>query len=167
MLGIFMMTATTFGQERANNKPRISPNAAVSQTVGTTDITITYGRPAVNNRTIFGDLVPYNNVWRTGANEATALVVSDEVTIEGNKLDEGTYSLYPIPGKDKWSIIINDIMSWGTQYDAAGDVLRFTVKPQKADFREQLMFYFEDVTQESTTVVLHWETVKVPFTIKI
>lgn len=161
------MSTASLAQERANDEPRVSPNAKVSQTVGTTDITITYGRPAVDDRTIFGDLVPYDEVWRTGANESTALVVSDDVTIEGNKLEAGTYSIYTIPGEDEWTVIINDIMSWGTEYDEAGDVIKFTVEPEEADFREQLMFYFEDVTEESATIALHWDTVKVPFTIKI
>ena len=161
------ISAAAFAQERGNEEPRVSPNATVSQTVGTTDITITYGRPAVNDRTIFGDLVPYDEVWRTGANESTALVVSDDVTIEGNELEAGTYSLYTVPGKDEWTIIINSKLSWGTQYDKSKDVLRFTVEPQEADFMERLLFYFEDVTQESASVVLHWDTTKVPFTIYI
>ncbi len=166
VLAAFIST-TALAQERANDEPRVSPNATVSQTVGTTDITITYGRPAVDDRTIFGDLVPYGEVWRTGANESTALVISDDVVIEGNELEAGTYSIYSIPGEDEWTIIINDMMSWGTQYDESGDVVRFTVKPEEADFREQLMFYFEEVTEESATIALHWETVKVPITIKI
>lgn len=161
------ISSTAFAQERGNEEPRVSPNATVSQTVGTTDITITYGRPAVNDRTIFGDLVPYGEVWRTGANESTALVVSDDVTIGGNKLEAGTYSLYTIPGKDEWTIIINSKLSWGTQYDKSKDVFRFTTEPQEADFREHLMFYFEDVSNESATVVLHWNSTKVPFTIEI
>ncbi|PAU94109.1 hypothetical protein CK503_07805 [Aliifodinibius salipaludis] len=163
----FSITIGTLAQDRANDEPRTSPNATVSQTIGTTDITITYGRPAVNDRTIFGDLVPYGEVWRTGANESTALVVSDDVTIEGNELEAGTYSLYTVPGKDKWTIIINSKLSWGTQYDKSKDVLRFTVEPQDTDFIERLLFYFEDVTNESATVVLRWDTTKVPFTINI
>jgi hypothetical protein len=161
------ITATAFAQERANDEPRTSPNATVSQTVGTTDITVTYGRPAVNDRTIFGGLVPYGEVWRTGANESTALVVSDDVTIGGNKLEAGTYSLYTVPGKDEWTIIINSKLSWGTQYDKSKDLFRFTVEPQEADFMEQMLFYFKDVTQQSATVVLHWNSTKVPFTINI
>lgn len=159
------LSTTAFAQERGNEKPRMSPNATVSQTIGTTDITITYGRPAVNDRTIFGDLVPYGEVWRTGANESTALVISDDVSIEGNHLEAGTYSLYTIPGKEEWTIIINSNLSWGTQYDKSKDVLRFTVEPQQANHIERLLFFFEDVDTESATVVLHWETTKVPFTI--
>ncbi len=158
---------TTFAQERGNEEPRVSPNATVSQTVGTTDITITYGRPAVNDREIFGGLVPYGEVWRTGANESTALVISDDVTIEGNELEAGTYSLYTIPNEDEWTVIINSKMSWGTQYDESQDMMRFTVTPEEASHMEQMLFYFEDVTQESATIVLHWDTVKVPIQINI
>jgi len=165
-LAIFCITSLTFAQERGNDEPRTSPNATVSQTIGTTDITITYGRPAINDRDIFGGLVPYNQVWRTGANESTALVVSDDVMIEGNKLEAGTYSLYTIPGKDSWTIIINSKLSWGTQYDKSKDVFRFKVTPEKSNYIERMMFYFDDVTKESATVVLWWDDVKVPFTIK-
>ena len=166
LLAVLCTASVLFAQERGSEEPRVSPNATVSQTIGTTDITITYGRPAVNDRDIFGELVPYNEVWRTGANESTALVVSDNVMIEGNKLEAGTYSLYTIPGKDSWTVIINSKLSWGTQYDKSQDVIRFEVEPQEADYMERLLFYFTDVTMESATVVLHWDNTKVPFTIE-
>lgn len=167
VLALLCISSLAFAQERSNEEPRTSPNATVSQTIGTTDITITYGRPAVNDRKIFGKLVPYGKVWRTGANESTALVVSKDVTIEGHKLEAGTYSLYTIPNKDSWTIIINSKLSWGTQYDKSKDVLRFQVEPQKAIHRERLLFYFEDVSNEAATVVLHWDNTKVPFTIEV
>ena len=162
----FCITSLTFAQERGNEEARTSPNASVGQTIGTTNITITYGRPAVNDRDIFGGLVPYNEVWRTGANESTAIVVSDDVMIEGNKLEAGTYSLYTIPGKDSWTVIINEKLSWGTQYDKSQDLFRFQVTPQESNYIERMMFYFDDVTMESATVVLWWDNVKVPFTIE-
>lgn len=167
VFSICFISSVSYAQERGNKEPRVSPNATVSQTIGTTDITITYGRPAVNDRDIFGGLVPYGEVWRTGANESTALVVSKDVTIGGKPLKAGTYSLYTIPGKDTWTIIINSKLSWGTEYDKSKDVLRFETEPQKADFMERMMFYFTDVTNEQATVVLRWDNVKVPFTIKI
>ncbi|WP_138431769.1 DUF2911 domain-containing protein [Fodinibius saliphilus] len=166
LLGL-VFTSETWAQERSNQEPRTSPNATVSQTIGTTDITITYGRPAVNDREIFGELVPYGEVWRTGANESTAIVISNDVTINGHELEAGTYSLYTVPNKDKWTIIINSKLSWGTQYDKDKDILRFEVEPREADSRERMMFYFEEVTNEKATVVLHWENTKVPFTIKV
>ncbi|MFN2396963.1 MAG: DUF2911 domain-containing protein, partial [Bacteroidales bacterium] len=108
-------------QERGNDSPRVSPNASVSQTIGTTVVTVTYGRPGVRDREIFGELVPYDEIWRTGANEATAITFSDNVMIEGEELTAGTYSLYTLPGMDEWSVIFNNNQSWGTQYDSTMD----------------------------------------------
>lgn len=167
LLAVLCITTMGLAQERGNEKPRTSPNATVSQTIGTTDVTITYGRPAVNDREIFGELVPYGEVWRTGANESTALVVSDDVMIEGNELEAGTYSLYTIPNKDSWTIIINSKLSWGTEYDSNQDVLRFEVEPQETDYMERMFFYFTDISNDSATVVLHWDNTKVPFTISV
>lgn len=167
LLAVLCITTLGLAQERGSEEPRTSPNATVSQTIGTTDVTITYGRPAVNDREVFGELVPYGEVWRTGANESTALVVSDDVMIEGNKLEAGTYSLYTIPNKDSWTIIINSKLSWGTEYDSGQDVLRFKVESQEADYMERMLFYFKDVSNDSATVVLHWDNTKVPFTISV
>lgn len=167
LFGIILFTSLGTAQDRGSEEPRTSPNATVSQTIGTTDITITYGRPAVNDRDIFGSLVPYNEVWRTGANESTAIVVSDDVTIEGNKLEAGTYSIYTIPGKDSWTIILNSKLSWGTQYDKSKDLFRFKVTPKEANYIERMMFYFDDVTKKSANVVLWWDNTKVPFTIEV
>ena len=86
-----MATAPATAQERGNEEPRTSPNAAVSQPIGTTEVRLTYGRPQVNGRTIFGGLVPYDEVWRTGANEDTTISVSSDVTVEGEPLPAGTY----------------------------------------------------------------------------
>src|ERR1051326_6296682 len=135
----------------------IRPNqkASVMQTIGVTDVTITYSRPAVKGRKIWGDppatatageatldeanarakdapIVPYGHVWRTGANEAIDLAVTDDVIINGQKLPAGTYSLPTIPGKDEWTIIFNsDAGQWGSfSYDAKKDVLRVKAKPQ-------------------------------------
>src|SRR5215210_7455145 len=85
--------------------PRPSPNATLTQTVGVTDITIKYSRPGVKGRTIWGGLVPYDQIWRTGANEATTINFSDDVMINGQKLAKGTYAFFTIPGKDGWSLV--------------------------------------------------------------
>jgi len=155
-------------QERGNDEARASPNAAVSQTIGTTDVRITYGRPQVNGRTIFGDLVPYDEVWRTGANEATTFSVSSDVTIEGESLSAGTYSLYTIPGPDTWTLIFNNNANqWGTNYDRSADALRVDVPSESAPPREMMTFLFEDVTETSGTAVLHWAEVRVPFDIQV
>ncbi len=158
---------TLHAQERGSKQPRVSPNAGVSQTIGTTEVSITYGRPSVNGRDVFGGLEPFGEVWRTGANESTAIVFPKDVTIEGEPLEAGTYSLYTIPGKDQWTIIFNSKLSWGTQYDKSKDVLRVQVEPKQAPFREQFMIYFENVTDQSANVVLHWAETKVPFTVGV
>lgn len=166
-LVFFCIAGPTFAQERGNEEARASPNASVSQTIGTTKVSITYGRPSVKDRTIFGDLVPFGKWWRTGANESTVVTFSDDVTIEGEKVEAGTYSLYTVPQKNEWTIILNSKLSWGTEYDESKDVMRVTVKPMEADHTEQFMIYFEDVTENSATCVLRWAKTKVPFTIKV
>jgi hypothetical protein len=175
---------------------RPSQKASVMQTVGVTDITITYSRPPVNKRTIFADappemearakgeatldnqndrkpgepIVPYNHVWRAGANEATLFQVTDDVVINGQPLKAGSYSMHAIPGKDEWTIIFNsDPGQWGSfTYSADKDALRVKAKPQAAtDNQEWLVYTFDPVTDNSATVNLRWEKVRVPFTVEV
>ena len=167
VLVVAFFSTSAIAQERGMDEARVSPNATVSQTIGTTQVTLTYGRPAVNDRTIFDGLVPFGEVWRTGANESTAITFSGDVMIEGEKVEAGTYSLYSIPGPDEWTIIINSKLSWGTQYDKSKDVLRINVEPKEAEMVEQFLIYFEDVTKTSAECVIHWDTTKVPFTIEV
>ena len=147
--------------------PRVSPQASLTQTVGLTDITIKYNRPGVKGRSIWGGLVPYDKVWRTGANEATTITFSDDVTIEGQALPKGTYSLHTIPGRDQWTVIFNSVADqWGSySYDAAKDVVRVQVKPERAEFREWMGFEIEDMTTDTAKIALRWENVAVPFTV--
>lgn len=166
-IAIIVFVFDANAQQRKTDRVWASPNASVSQTIGLTEVYLTYGRPAVRDRAIFGELVPFGEVWRTGANESTAIVFSGDVLIEGESLAEGTYSLYTIPGRNEWTIIINNKLSWGTQYDASEDVLRVTVQPEQSFHVEQMMFYFENVTENSGNLVLHWADVKVPVNIQI
>lgn len=149
--------------------PRVSPMATVSQTVGTTDISITYSRPGVKGRVIWGDLVPYGEVWRTGANEATKFTVTDDVTIDGKPLPAGSYSLATIPGKDAWTFVFNKESNlWGMyEYKPEEDALRIEVKPGTAPFVERMRFTFDDLTDDSANVVLRWEKLQVAFTVKV
>ncbi len=149
--------------------PRVSPKATVSQTVGLTDVTITYCRPGVKGRVIWGGLVPYDQVWRTGANEATTITFSDDVTVDGTKLPAGTYGLFTVPGKDEWTVIFNKgAKQWGAyEYKADEDVLRIKAKPQPAQFQELMTFSFPTVSTESAEVALSWEKLTVPFTFKV
>ncbi|PKD45177.1 DUF2911 domain-containing protein [Rhodohalobacter barkolensis] len=167
VLGFSLIFASSANaQERGNDSPRVSPNASVSQTIGTTVVTVTYGRPGVRDREIFGDLVPYDEVWRTGANESTVITFSDNVLVEGRELNAGTYSLYTLPGLEEWNVIFNSNLSWGTEYDPTMDVLRVSVDPQEGEFMEQMMIYFDEVTEESGHMIIHWEETKIPVQIE-
>jgi len=175
---------------------RPSQKASVMQTIGVTDITITYSRPPVKGRTIFADapasmearakgeatldnqnerkpgepIVPYNHVWRAGANEATLFQVTDDVLINGQPLKAGSYSLHTIPGKDEWTVIFNsDPGQWGSfSYDSKKDALRVKTKAQTvADNQEWLMYSFDPVTENSAQVNIRWEKLKVPFTVEV
>ena len=161
------ITQNSAAQERTTDRVWASPNASVAQTIGLTEIYVTYGRPSVRDREIFGGLVPFNQVWRTGANESTVIVLPNDVLIQGEHVPEGTYSIHTIPGTNKWTIIINNKLSWGNQYDEAEDLLRVTVTPQESYHMEQMMIYFEDVTEESGHLIIHWDNVKVPVRIEI
>ena len=148
--------------------PRPSPNASVSQTVGLTDVEIVYSRPSKRGREIFGGLVPYGRVWRTGANEPTVIRFSDAVTINGQPLAAGSYSLHTIPGPEQWTLIFNRNAdrSGGYSYDAAQDALRIEVRPRESDHPHEVMtFSFPRVTADSAEAVLAWDDVMVPFTI--
>jgi hypothetical protein len=147
--------------------PRPSPSATLMQTVGLTDITIKYSRPGVKGRAIWGALVPYDKVWRTGANEATTIAFSDDVTVEGQKLAKGTYSLHTIPGQDQWTVIFNGVADqWGSySYDAAKDVLRVNVKPEAAPHTEWLTFEIPEMTTDTAKIAVRWEKIVVPVTV--
>ena len=118
--------------------PQASPHAVLTQAVGTTDVTIDYHRPGVKGRQVWGGLVPYDKVWRTGANEATMITFSDDVTIDGKPLPKGTYSLHTIPGKSEWTIIFNKVAKqWGSfSYKQEEDALRVNAKPHAAPMTE-------------------------------
>ena len=166
---VFFFASQATAQKRGNEEPRVSPNATVSQTIGTTQVTITYGRPSVKGRQVFGGLEPYGEVWRTGANEATTITFSDDVLIEGEELKAGTYGLFTIPPeKGQWTVIFNNVPNqWGAfDYDSSKDALRVQVAPEEGRHMEQMMFYFENVSEDAGTCVMHWSNVKVPFTIE-
>jgi hypothetical protein len=147
--------------------PRVSQKQTLTQTVGLTDITIVYSRPGVKGRQIWGSLVPYDKVWRTGANEATTIAFSNDVTINGQPLPKETYSLHTIPGKDEWTIVFNNTSNqWGSfKYDPAKDALRVKAKPEKAPFTEWLTFDIPELSTDNARVVIRWENDAVPFTV--
>lgn len=150
--------------------PRPSPKAVLTQTIGLTDFTVTYSRPGVKGRKIWGGLVPYGEVWRTGANEATTLVLSGEATIGGKKIPAGEYSLYTLPGENEWTVIVStEKGAWGSfSYAKEKDAHRFTVKPAKnAPHQEWMRFSFENLSNSSGELVLHWEKLQLPIPIEV
>ncbi len=146
--------------------PSPSSGAVVKQSIGITDITITYSRPGVKGREIWGKLVPFGELWRTGANGATVLEVTDEVMIEGQKLPAGKYSLFTVPAQTgEWTLVINKNPALGgtAGYKQEEDVFRAKVKPQmQTASREWLEFSFEDLTDSSANIVLYWERLRLP-----
>jgi hypoxanthine phosphoribosyltransferase len=149
--------------------PQASPAAKISQKVGLTDVTVEYSRPSMRGRKIFGELVPYGDVWRTGANAATILTFSTEVKIEGNIVSPGSYALYSIPGKAEWTMILSsNTKLWGAVgYSDVDDVLRFKVKPGKTGQKYETMeINFVDITDTGSTLALKWENTRVKFRIE-
>lgn len=149
--------------------PRPSPNAVVKQTIGITDFTVTYSRPGVKGRVIWGGLVPYDKPWRTGANEATTFTTTDEIHFGGKPLAAGTYSLLTIPGKDEWTIVLNGEKDlWGAfEYKPEKDVMRFKVVPAAAEAQEWMEFGFEDLTATSANLALRWEKLRIAMPIAV
>ena len=154
----------------AQELPQPSPKAVVQQRVGLTDITIDYSRPSVRGRKVFGELVPYNKIWRTGANRISIISFSTDVIVEGQKLGPGKYGLLSIPREDRWTIIFNsDTTLWGADgYDQSKDVLRVDVVP--SDFTGQVETFtlsVDDIRENGANLILAWEGVKVPVNIEV
>jgi hypothetical protein len=192
LLLLFLAAPFALAQVRT---PRPSQKASVMQTIGVTDVTITYSRPGVKGRRIWGDplpsqasvkgeatldnqnlrpkdaaIVPWGHAWRTGANEATTFVVTDDVLINGQKLPAGSYSLHTIPTKDEWTIIFNgEANQWGSfDYNSAKDTLRVKVKPEwVSENKEWLEFWIDPINDNSAQVNIRWEKVRVPFTVEV
>lgn len=145
--------------------PWASQRAGVRQTIGLTDISIDYSRPAVKGRKVWGDLVPFDSVWRAGANMNTVLAVTSPFTVGGTRLAAGRYGLHTIPGPQEWTIILNrEAENWGSfSYDATRDALRFTVTPHPADHVEFLQYTLDAPGDSSVTVTLRWEKLAVAF----
>ncbi|WP_022836281.1 DUF2911 domain-containing protein [Salisaeta longa] len=168
-VGLLLICRPAHAQERGDQLPRVSPNASVTQTIGLTNVAVSYGRPSMRGRTIFGELVPYGAVWRTGANEATTISFSTPVQIKGQSLAAGTYALFTIPRSNTWTIIFNrQAKQWGAyNYDKAEDALRVDVTPQSGVTREMFTVTFTDVSSTEGTLMLHWSDVRVPVPLSV
>jgi hypothetical protein len=169
LLTLMGLMVSTFALAQADKSSRPSPAQTASGKIGGATVTINYSSPSVKGRKIFGDLVPYDKVWRAGANEATLFETDREIMVGGKKLPAGKYSLYAIPGATEWSFVFNsETGQWGikrggdTTKDASKDVLTVTAKPAKsASMNEKLVY---EVT--SNGFVLRWENTEVPVSIK-
>ena len=163
---VFVFSAGTFAQMVL---PRDSQRATISQVIGDTSVSVVYHRPNTKGRKVWGELVPFGQVWRTGANEATVFEVSNDVTINGQLLPKGKYSLHTIPTESEWTLIFNKTWNqWGSfEYDAKQDALRVSAKPTTGEMRETMSFDFGDMKPNSTQVVIAWDKVRVPFTIDV
>lgn len=150
--------------------PAASPHSVLEQTVGLTEVAIDYSRPSVKGRDIFGGLVPYGSVWRTGANQPSKVSFSDDVILGGEPIPAGEYALYTIPGKDEWTVIVySSTELWGSMgYDSKGDLARFTVKPTKlAQSVESMSFTIDALRNDSAVICLDWDQTRIEMPIEV
>ena len=145
-----------------------SPYASVTQRIGVNDVTITYHRPGVKARKIWGELVPLGQVWRAGANDATTITFTEDVMVEEQTLRAGTYAFFAIPGEKEWTLIFSrEAKQWGAfDYKEAKDALRVKVTPRPCPQEEWLSYRFRDLTLNSAVVALSWERVEVLFVVR-
>ncbi|MEO9483499.1 MAG: DUF2911 domain-containing protein [Ekhidna sp.] len=164
---IFIFTATA---QILVKLPEPSKYAKVEQHIGFTEISIEYSRPNIGGRNLFGEMIPYGKIWRTGANANTKIQFSKDVFLEGNLLKKGKYALYTIPDKDSWTIVINsDTTLWGHYgYKDSLDVVRFKVTPTTSSNNiESMLFSFRDLTQLGGFIDLEWGNFQVPIKLEI
>jgi len=166
------LTAGLFAQAPAPKIafPDASPAASLKQRIGLTDVEVSYNRPSAKGRAIFGGLVPYGEVWRTGANNATKLTFSTDVKLNGTAVPAGTYELFTIPGKSEWTVVIHKNMSqWGAYaYDQKNDVARFTATPATlGNPVETLTIGVSDLHNDSATLYISWEKTRVPVKLEV
>ena len=163
------MTSLAAAQQAAPELPQPSPKARVELRVGLTDFAVDYSSPGVKGRKIWGELVPFDRPWRTGANAATKLTASRDFTFGGKTIPAGSYALYTIPGKASWVVALNSSTeAWGNDgYDVKKDVARVTVTPQAIKGRERLTFLFSDATDDSVRLELEWDKVRVAVPLQV
>ncbi len=182
LIAMIFVLGSPMIQAQGKTKVRPSLKADVSQTIGLdTNINISYSRPGVKGRKIWGELVPYGLTpgnkysknkpfpWRAGANEMTTVEFSKPVLVEGKELSAGKYGLHMIPSKEKFIVIFNKVnKGWGSYaYDKTQDALRINVVPVKAQHKEWLTYCFEDLAGTSTTLCLLWEKIKLPIKVEL
>lgn len=169
ILSFFLALIIGYPSMAQLNFPHASPDAEFKQQVGFTDVVVKYSRPGAKGRKIFGTLVPFGELWRTGASDATTIHFSDTVQLNGNSIPKGTYSLFTIPDKDEWTIILNKdtAMHGASNYTKDLDLLRFKVKAETAPrFYETFTIEVNDIIKESASVYLAWENTQVKLNLR-
>lgn len=167
LLLLMAVISTSFAQQI--QMPQASPAAKIAQQVGLSNVSVDYSRPSTKGRKIFGELVPFGQVWRTGANGATILNFSTDVIIDGKNVPAGKYALYAIPNKSEWTMILSkNTELWGSiGYDQEDDLLRFNVTPNKLSRNYETMeITFADMTDTGADLSIKWETTRVDFRIE-
>lgn len=167
---LLVLSFCALGPARAEiTLPQPSPGATVRTVIGTTDVVVEYHRPGVKGRKIWGELVPYGEVWRLGANNATRIRFSTPVKVEGHDVPAGTYALFAVPGPDRWTLILNkQAEQWGAYfYKKEEDLVRFDVKPQTGPFTEWMVFSITPAGMGKGLVEMAWESLRVPFTVEV
>ncbi len=156
LLAVFLV----FGV-KSQELPQPSPYAEVMQRVGLTDVTVKYSRPGVKGRTIFGGLEAYGEIWRTGANSSTKIILSSDAKVGGVEVKAGTYSVFTIPGEKEWKLMLNsELGATENSYKEENNVAEITMSASESDMTESMLFYFDNVKDESADLVFKWEKVK-------
>jgi len=171
-LSVLTLAAAAAGGATAHAQtievPALSPKAKVEQRVGIADFSVDYSSPGVKGRKIYGGLVPFDAIWRTGANASTKLTASRDFRVGDKAVPKGTYSVFTIPGASSWTFILNKNADASTDaYDPKEDAARLTVTPQTIPARERMTFIFSDTTDDATRLDLEWDTLRVSLPIKI
>lgn len=165
----FCLILTGMNLKAQIKMPAASPSSTIRQDVGLASVTIEYSRPSLKGRKMMGtDIIPYGKVWRTGANAIPKIIITEEVTIEGNKVAAGTYGILTIPNENEWTIILTkNEKQWGTySYKQEEDLLRFNVKSEKLkEVAEHFTIGFTDFNDTSAKIYIKWENQKVKFSI--
>ncbi|MBT8218664.1 MAG: DUF2911 domain-containing protein, partial [Bacteroidia bacterium] len=171
-LSMMLIISISYGQRLQT--PTLSPYTKITQEVGLTEIGLEYARPSAKGRTIFGSLVPFDKIWRTGANASSKITITESVHIGGQKLEAGTYALYTIPGKEEWTVIVHGNTKLrslaGDGYKPENDIFRFQVKPARTtDFVETFTMQFAALKSNSVQLQLMWEhtIVSIPVEVEV
>ncbi|MCB9343393.1 MAG: DUF2911 domain-containing protein [Lewinellaceae bacterium] len=171
-LFVIFLTASAIAQNTSENFiiPKTNSKAVIQQTIASTQIEVTYNRPNKRGRKIFGNLVPYDQIWRTGADAATEIYFSTPVILAGNPLDSGRYELFTIPGKSTWEVILQKSQhQWGSyKYNPENDAVRFSVKSiKRKEIVETFTISLDNIGSDRGMLHISWDQVLVPVDIKI